>query len=191
MRAHQISYKLWFSGGEGLGLEDFIPVFHGWIRERRLDNEVMIDVADYAHVPDGPGVLLVCHEGHYVIEHYSGRWALSYHRKRGGETDALERRLAVPLRRLAAAAQLLEGDPELSGKVRFETEAIELAVRNRLLAPNTPETFVALRPALEAFLGSRLGGGELELEHRDHDPRALFTVRVRVEATASLDDLAA
>ena len=48
--------------------EPTIVVFHDWIRTRALDEDVLVDVADYGHVKGGPGVLLVCHEGHYVIE---------------------------------------------------------------------------------------------------------------------------
>ena len=35
-----------------------IPVFHKWIREQSID-ELLIDVADYTHLPSGPNALLV------------------------------------------------------------------------------------------------------------------------------------
>ena len=35
-----------------------IPVFHKWIREQSID-ELLIDVADYTHLPTGPNALLV------------------------------------------------------------------------------------------------------------------------------------
>jgi hypothetical protein len=40
------------------GLE---PLFHEWIRTDRLPDETFIDVADYSHLKDGPGVVLVAH----------------------------------------------------------------------------------------------------------------------------------
>ncbi len=40
----------------------FIPIFHTWIRESAVPNEVLIDVADYMHMAEGPFALLV---GHY------------------------------------------------------------------------------------------------------------------------------
>ena len=191
MQASRISVKLWFSADDGLELDDFVPVFHGWIREQKLSDEVMIDVADYAHVENGPGVLLVCHEGHYVIERHAGRWALAYHRKRGGETDDLDARVAVPLRRIAFAARLLEGEPELSKKVRFETSTLELAVRCRLHAPNTTEVRATLVPAIAGALQARVGGEQVELEALADDPRKPFTVRARLPEAASLEHLAA
>lgn len=179
MQAHQISIKLWFEPSEDLDAETFIPVFHAWIREQKLGDEVMIDVADYAHVPDGPAVLLVCHEGHYVVEHAHGRWALAYHRKRGDEQADLSTRLQTPLRRLVVAARLLEGEPTLAGKLRFDTSTLELSVRNRLAAPNTEQTWVALQPDLQSILQPVLGPHELI--HENDDPRTPFTVTARPE----------
>lgn len=190
MQAHRISVRLWFSADEGLELDHFVPVFHAWIRERKLGDEVMIDVADYAHVKDGPGVLLVCHEGHYVVERRGDRWALGYHRKRGGETEDLDARLDVPLRRLATAAGLLEGSPELAHSVLFDTSAIELAVRSRLDAPNSPETRAKLLPVLEASLKPRLGEG-LALESIAEDPRQPLTVRATLTDAPPLAKLVA
>jgi hypothetical protein len=191
MQAHRISARLWFSAPDGLDLEHFTPVFHGWIRENKLEDEVMIDVADYAHVEAGPGVLLVCHEGHYVIERRGDRWALCYHRKRGGETDDLDTRLAVPLRRLVAAAKLLEGDPELPGRLTFETEAVELEIRSRLHVSNDPDTRASLLPLLEAALSPRFAGNALELESIADDPRQPVTVRARLATAPPLAKLVA
>ena len=60
----------------------FIPVFHRWIQERRVEG-LAIDVADYRHVPEGPGVLLVGHEADYVLDLAEGPPGLLYSRKRG------------------------------------------------------------------------------------------------------------
>ena len=48
--------------------ETLIPVFHEWIRERKLPG-VMFDVVDYRHVPEGPGIMLITHEINYAMEH--------------------------------------------------------------------------------------------------------------------------
>jgi hypothetical protein len=190
MKAHRISIKLWFTA-DNLELEEFVPVFHAWIRERKLEDEVMIDVADYAHVEEGPGVLLVCHEGHYVIERRGDRWALCYHRKRGGESDDLEARLAVPLRRLVTAARLLEGAPELGGKLHFDTETIDVEIRSRLHVENDTASRTRLLPVLKAALARELEVDGLELEPSAEDPRAPFSVRARLAAARPLDQLVA
>ena len=61
LEAHEFAIKFFAVDSVELAPRDFIPIFHEWIKSRRLEDEVMIDVADYSHVPDGPGVILVGH----------------------------------------------------------------------------------------------------------------------------------
>lgn len=187
MESHQFGCRITFEAEGDLDLEAFVPVFHAWIREHALEDEVMIDVADYAHVVDGPGVLLVCHEGHYVIERRGGVWALVYNRKRGGVGDAFADRVRVPLRRLARAATLLASDPTL-GKLRFRTDELVLRVYDRLHAPNTDETLAGVRDGLEQVLGS-VYGGAVRLD-REGQEREVFTVRVRGSSSPGLEAFA-
>ena len=188
MHSHQFGFRISFEVEGGLDLEAFVPVFHAWIREHKLEDEVMIDVADYAHVVDGPGVLLVCHEGHYVVERRGGQWSLVYNRKRGGVGESLGDRVRVPLRRLARAATLLAGEPSL-GKLRFRTDELVLRVYDRLHAPNTDETLAAIRDEVQRVLGKIYGGAAVRLD-REGDSRELFTVRARSEATPPLEAFA-
>jgi hypothetical protein len=194
MDAHQWSCRIAFDapnvGEPELDLEAFVPVFHAWIREQKLEDEVMIDVADYAHVVDGPGVLLVCHEGHYVIERRGGQWSLVYHRKRGGEGASLQERLRVPLRRLARAAALLAEDASLPARLSFRTDELVLRVGNRLHAPNTDDTLDAIRDDVDAVLAGIYGSGTELVVAREGDARELFTLRVRASATPPLQALA-
>lgn len=62
MDPHKLQLKIFFAAdvAQGLALDPFIPVFHRWIEERTLP-ELVIDVANYAHVPEGPGVVLIGH----------------------------------------------------------------------------------------------------------------------------------
>ncbi|HEV8246140.1 MAG TPA: hypothetical protein VGP93_10250, partial [Polyangiaceae bacterium] len=65
---------------EPIALEHFVPVFHRFIRDHVLD-ELLIDVADYAHVHHGPGVVLVGHAADYYMDQGEGRLGLLYSRK--------------------------------------------------------------------------------------------------------------
>ena len=58
----------------------FVPIFHEWIRNREL-NLVAIDVADYAHVPAGPGMMIVGHDAHYAVDNRENRLGLLYNRR--------------------------------------------------------------------------------------------------------------
>ena len=46
---------------------EVIPVFHRWIQTQAVDG-LLIDVADYTHLPTGPAVILIAHEGQYSID---------------------------------------------------------------------------------------------------------------------------
>jgi len=78
----------------------FIPVFHRFIRENVLD-ELAIDVADYGHVHEGPGVVLIGHAYDYYWDLGEGRPGLVYTRKR--EAPAPDARLTDAVRRYVSA----------------------------------------------------------------------------------------
>ena len=58
-------------------LDDFIPVFHRWIQKQTVSGHLLIDVHDYSHIHQGPGILLVGHEGNFSIDLADGTaWPL-------------------------------------------------------------------------------------------------------------------
>ena len=71
METVKYDLKLFLQDAGQVDLADFIPVFHDWIQDQSLD-ELLIDVVDYRHVHDGPGVMLIAHDAHYAID-YGGR----------------------------------------------------------------------------------------------------------------------
>ena len=64
MNVQHVNVKFFVDGELNVDWERFIEVFHVWIAEQSTD-ELLIDVADYRHVPMGPGVILVGHEEDY------------------------------------------------------------------------------------------------------------------------------
>jgi hypothetical protein len=158
--------------------DEMIPVFHRWIQTGHLD-DLLIDVADYCHVPEGPGVILVGHDAHYAFD----RPGLLYSRRR--ETHAslqgletIEDRLASVLRSALAVCRKLESESSLAGRLRFRGDEMVLRVNDRLRAPNTDAAAAALEPALEALLGRLYPGVGFEIE-REGEPRDLLTLRIR------------
>lgn len=51
---------------EPLFLDSIGQVFHDWIRSEFLD-DILVDVADYGHVTQGPGVILIGHRCNYQV----------------------------------------------------------------------------------------------------------------------------
>ena len=161
--------KIFAKDAAGPGLEAFVPVFHRWIREHRVPG-ILVDVADYAHLPQSPGVVLVGHEADYYIDQMEGPLGLLYSRKLA-QPGTLAERLRASLQVAREACAALQEDFE--GRVTFDPgEALFLA-NDRLLAPNTDAAFAELRPDLEAVFGKGL-------RREAGDPRRRLAVRVKV-----------
>jgi hypothetical protein len=86
-----------------LDAETPIPVLHQWIKQRARP-ELMIDVASYQPVPQGPGVVLIGHGADYVFDEGEGRPGLLHNRKRAG-LAVRDQRAAVPRERPARGAE--------------------------------------------------------------------------------------
>lgn len=188
MDAHKLQLKLFAEPANAstpeLELETFIPVFHRWIKERLLP-ELVIDVANYAHVPNGPGVVLIGHGSDYFVDRLDGRLGLLHSRKRAGLAPA--ERLSDLARRTLHAALLLENDPALAGKLRFRPGELLFRVNDRLAASNSDAAFAALKPELDT-LAARLYAGPFEIT-RVGGPKDLLTLRITSSAPATLAQL--
>src|SRR5262245_42301595 len=118
-------------------LHRFIGVFHRLIQEAAVPG-LLIDVADYAHVPDGPGVMLIGHDVDYGIDLARGRTGLLTVRKRAGD-EGLEALFRDTLAKARAAARALEADDHAA--IRFAPGELEISFPDRLAAPNTAAAF--------------------------------------------------
>jgi len=173
----RIGAKLYVRNPEVIDLDAYIGLFHGWIQGRTLDGQP-IDVADYSHVPDGPGVMLIGHEADRSLDLGEGRPGALYQRKRDLD-GTLEERLRTVLDAVEDTARRIEEDPVAAG-VRIDRDEILVRVLDRRLAPNDDATLEGLRPALEAALAAVFPGREAALERIEDDPRGPFAVRVRL-----------
>jgi hypothetical protein len=183
MNANKLQIKLFTDAAPPLA--SFTPVFHAFIKRHTL-GELLIDVANYAHVPDGPGVGIVGHGSDFFMDQTEGRLGLLYSRKRLAPPPA--QRLSDAFRRAINMARLLETDPNLAGKVRFRTDEWLFRINDRLAAPNTDDAFVAIRPTLQAFFADLFTGVTCDLEPVG-EPRQLFAVRIKTPAAPTLETL--
>jgi hypothetical protein len=185
MEPQKLQIKLYTDRATGISPEAFVVVFHNWIKKKLLP-ELMIDVANYAHVPKGPGVALIGHGNDYFIDEGEGRLGLLYSRKRGAPEPG--QRVADAFRRTLHAASLIENDASLAtggAKVRFRTDEVQLRINDRLGAPNDEATFVALKPELDGFC-RELFGAPCDIT-RAGNAKTLFTVKI---ATGAKNDVA-
>lgn len=164
-------------------LAPYIAVFHRFIQEGAVPG-LLVDVADYAHVPEGPGIALIGHEVDYGLDLVGGRSGLLHVCKREGARE-LGEVFRTGLGRLAAAARALEAADEVD--VAFATDALEVAVFDRLAAPNTAEAAALATKELEP-VARELLGADVSIEHvSGDDPRRALTLHV----SGAAPDLAA
>lgn len=162
--------------------EDYVPVFHRWIRDGVLD-ELMIDVVDYSHVQDGPVVVLIGHDSDYSLDRGGGQLGLLYANKRKADVT-----VARALGRALSVAALVAQEAGPKEPIRFRTDELLVRVADRLFAPNTDDTYERLLPELRAALTPLYGENGFELS-RVGAGRELFTVRVRASNPPSFDVL--
>lgn len=182
-----INVKLALGDPEALDLGALIPVFHSWIQDQVCD-ELLLDVADYRHVPDGPGILLIGHEANYSVDQIDGRVGLRYNRKAviaGTNQERLEQAVGSAVR----AAQRLQADAPEGEKLAVGGQEIEISINDRMLAPNREETRAALSSELRMFLDKLFAGNSYTLSF-DPDPRRVLTARVACDRKFSLPELA-
>lgn len=188
MELHKLGFKLFARNAEQVDLLKFIPVFHRWIQNRAL-SDLLLDVADYSHVPAGPGVMLIAHEGNYGFDESGHERGVLYYSKRklSGE---LPERMTTVARRTLEAAKLMAQDPELEQTVEVAGNDLLFFANDRLAAPNTDDSYAVLEPALRSFLDRLYAGADYSLE-RESDPRERLSVRVRSEQAVDVDILLA
>ena len=155
---------------------ELVPVFHRWIQTAALPGHLWIDVADYDHVPEGPGILLVGHEANLGLDEVGNRVGLLYYRKQPLAGD-LPARLRAALTTTLQACRLLEKDAALGGRLRFEAGTLELFANDRLAAPNQAATYDAFQPTLDALLRTVYGDAQCTVA-RPTDARSRFGVTV-------------
>jgi hypothetical protein len=191
MESHKLIVKFFVENPASVEESAFVPVFHSIIQAHALPGHLLIDVADYTHVPDGPGTLLVSHEANIYMDHtVGGRLGLMYQRKQpipGAESfrDRLAHVFAAGLR----AAALLAEHPTFAGRLKFRTGDAVFRVNDRLLAPNTHDTYAQVAPALRAFLADLYRGSDVSIDYTPGPPLRMFEVSVKAAKAPGISDL--
>jgi len=174
----RVCAKLYAPEPRGIGDDAFVPIFHEWIRERSLDG-VLLDVADYTHAPDSPGVVLVAHDATFALDRSDHRFGLLVQRRRpvahGGSTA-----IAAALRGLISVANKLESDRRLAGKLSFDRRNVRIEANDRLRAPNTHAGFAAIAPLVSEAFAEVFPGTQAAVTRAENDSRHRLALDVRL-----------
>jgi hypothetical protein len=185
MELQKLNVKFFVAEPDQVPLTTFIDIFHSWIQ---ATDGIYYDVADYSHMQAGPGVLLIAHEANISIDETSGRRGLLYNRKQlldGSNRDRLSRVFKTALE----YCRRIEEEPSLKGRIKFRANEALFLINDRLLAPNTEETFRAVRPDLEELARTMYGGADFVLEHDSQDPRKRFSVHIETPLSFDVVEL--
>ena len=183
---HRFGLKIFAEPPTAIDPRAIVPVFHRWIQTHAVDG-LLIDVADYTHLVNGPSVLLVAHEAHYAVDLAEGRPGLTYTRKQATD-DPLADRLVHACRALLNAGRLLEADTSRNGGFTFRGDELQFFANDRLAAPATAETEAGLRQVLSEF-GSRVfGASGIEIT-RQGEPTDRLTFAIKAADGAPVDAL--
>lgn len=186
MNLQHVNVKLMLDSPADADLAALIPIFHAWIQGQVFE-ELLLDVADYRHVPAGPGVVLIGHQANYSVDNTDNRLGVRYNRK--AELDGQNQdRLEQAMRAAVIACQRLEAEATVAGKFHFNGRELEIFINDRLLAPNSEPTFAEARPDLQRFAERLFGGPQYSLTHNP-DPRKLFGVSIKASDSFSLTTL--
>jgi hypothetical protein len=184
MDLQKLNVKFFTERADAIPLTDFIGVFNSWIQ---ASEGAYYDLADYSHVPGGPGMVLVAHEANVSMDNTGDRLGLLYSRK-----QLLEGSNGEKLRWVFGAAlencRRLEGEPALQGRLKFGGSEALFLINDRLIAPNAEATYQGIKPDLEAFLRQLYAGARFTLAWRQ-DPRQRFSLSIRTEGRFDVADL--
>jgi len=191
MDVFKIAVKIFASANDPGGSaqpDPFVAIFHHWIQNQSVEGHRLIDVADYGHVANGPGTVLVSSEANFYMDRAENRLGLLYSRKlplAGSFRD----RLSAAIRETLKAAAKLELEPLVQGKLKFKTDEILIRLNDRLLAPPNEQTIAAARDDVRA-VADNFFGAAAQIEPRC-TPLTLVEFRIRSKENLLLATLLA
>ena len=185
MIPQRLSVKFFVQGSTPVDLAPFVPLFHRWIQNNTVEG-LLVDVARYEHVPDGPGVLLIAHEVDYGLDLTGGKPGLLVRRKRYEGKGDLPGILRDTLRKAALAAKALHADG--STGVQLDARTVEITLIDRLRAPNTPDALATATRHIEPVLGEIYPEG-FEIRQGNEDPRACLSLIATSTAPTDFESL--
>jgi hypothetical protein len=186
MDLQKITVKFFADEKEPVPLTTFIEIFHSWIQ---ASDGIYHDVADYSHMKSGPGIVLVAHDANISIDETGGRRGLLYSQKAELAGSNREKLCAV-FRAALENCRRIEQEPALRGRLKFFADEVLISVNDRLLTPNSPESFQVLKPDVEAVAARLFKKASFALSYKE-DSRRRFSIAIRTFEPFDLDRLIA
>ncbi len=142
----RIGLKIFADPPAQLSLNPFLAIFGRWRAEASHPAQ-WVDLADYAHMPQGPGIMLIGKLANFSFDlAQPGPGALYVSKK--DLSGSYEDRLRRVMREGFELAARLAAEAEFPTGVRLKRQQLELFFNDRLETPNTDATDGELGPAV-------------------------------------------
>ena len=163
MELQKFGIKLYLKTNGSFASRDFIPVFHRWIQDKSLPGHLLIDVADYSHIPDGPGIMLIAHEGHISLDQENQKPGLLYMRKKDISGSFNERFMEV-LSIIILLEELIKKN-NINKELKFISDSFRFIGNDRLLADNIDANQKLYTETMSKFVKENYPGSKYEFDN--------------------------
>ena len=185
MDLNRFCIKIFAADSASAEILEYVPIFHQWIQKQCLEKHLLIDVADYSHVQQGPGIMLIAHEANISTDQTGGQLGILYQRKQPLEGD-FEARIKSALRTTLKVCELLETG--LNRKTLFRGDQIQISLNDRLVAPSGQKSLSALESFVSG-LSAQLYPEETPTIARSADAKGRAAVTIKTDAPVDLKTL--
>ncbi|MBC8257290.1 MAG: hypothetical protein H8E85_08285 [Candidatus Marinimicrobia bacterium] len=186
MELQKFGIKLFFKPNSSYPSKEFIPVFHNWIQTNSVPEHMLIDVIDYSHIPDGPGIMLIAHEGHFSLDKENNMPGILYSRKAKIVGD-FQKRFESVFGSSLQAAKLLQNNEIVSG-VDFQSNSFRFISNDRLLAENNKENQELFSNTIDEMLIEKYPNGKWVIDdYSQEGERLAFTVKFQDDINIMLN----
>ena len=182
----RIHLKILADAPAGLSLDPFLAIFGRWRHDKNHPAE-WVDLADYAHMAKGPGIMLGGKQCNFCVSTDDPGLGLLYAGKKDFE-GPVENRVLEAFRRCIRLSQALAAEPEFPPEMTLNTKSWELFINDRLQFPNTDATDRLLRAPIQAALDELFGAGDYAMT-RDTDNKRRYAFSIRAEKPETLNTL--
>ena len=178
MKLQKFGVKFFLKTRSSFDSKDFIPIFHNWIQNKIINDHLLIDVTDYSHIPDGPGIMLIAHEGYFSFDQENHKPGIMYMRKTNIDGDFTQRFVKVLAITIQAANHLRVNN--INKHIDFKKNSFRFIANDRRLAENTPENQNLYQVEVQKALAEVYSASEVEYDNISiENERLAFTVHFK------------
>jgi hypothetical protein len=180
MDLQRVDLKALLDAPRDVKLDSLLGIFGRWRNDKEHPAR-WVDLADYAHMSRGAGVMLVGKQGIFGVTRFDPGLGLLY----SGRADyegSCEQRIIESFRRHLALTAALHREADYPAHLKTLTGAWELSINDRLDFPNKEGTDRLLRPAIQAALDKLFGADSYEMTP-ESDPQRRYGFAFRAKRT--------